>query len=154
MHTLERIQRLPITVEEAWNFFQRPSNLATITPDYMGFNIMSEVPDQMYPGLFIDYKVSPLLGIKMNWTTEITHVDGPKYFVDEQRVGPYAIWHHEHHFKAIPGGVEMLDRVSYKIPLGILGKIAHPIIVRPKLEEIFDYRFTKVEELFGTWRES
>ena len=154
MHTLERIQRLPITVEEAWNFFQSPSNLATITPDYMGFNIMSEVPDQMYPGLFIDYKVSPLLGIKMNWTTEITHVDVPKYFVDEQRVGPYAIWHHEHHFKAIPGGVEMLDRVSYKIPLGILGKIAHPIIVRPKLEEIFDYRFTKVEELFGTWRES
>ena len=154
MHTLERIQRLPITVEEAWNFFQSPSNLATITPDYMGFNIMSEVPDQMYPGLFIDYKVSPLLGIKMNWTTEITHVDGPKYFVDEQRAGPYAIWHHEHHFKAIPGGVEMLDRVSYKIPFGILGKIAHPIIVRPKLEEIFDYRFTKVEELFGTWRES
>lgn len=154
MHTLERIQRLPITVEEAWNFFQSPSNLATITPDYMGFNIMSEVPDQMYPGLFIDYKVSPLLGIKMNWTTEITHVDVPKYFVDEQRVGPYAIWHHEHHFKAIRGGVEMLDRVSYKIPLGILGKIAHPIIVRPKLEEIFDYRFTKVEELFGTWRES
>ena len=108
----------------------------------------------MYPGLFIDYKVSPLLGIKMNWTTEITHVDGPHYFVDEQRVGPYSIWHHEHHFKAIPGGVEMLDRVSYKIPLGILGKLAHPIIVRPKLEEIFDYRFKKVEELFGTWQES
>jgi len=154
MHTLERIQRLPISVEEAWNFFQSPGNLATITPDCMGFNIMSEVPEQMYPGLFIDYKVSPLLGIKMNWTTEITHVDGPKYFVDEQRVGPYSIWHHEHHFKAIPGGVEMLDRVSYKIPLGILGKMAHPIIVRPKLEEIFDYRFKKVEELFGTWQES
>ena len=154
MHTLECIQRLPITVEEAWNFFRSPGNLATITPDYMGFNIMSEVPEQMYPGLFIDYKVSPLLGIKINWTTEITHVDGPKYFVDEQRVGPYAIWHHEHHFKAIPGGVEMFDRVSYKIPLGILGKIAHPILVRPKLEEIFDYRFKKIEELFGTWLES
>ena len=154
MYTLERIQRLPISVEEAWNFFQSPGNLATITPEYMGFNIMSKVPEHMYPGLFIDYKVSPLLGIKMNWTTEITHVDGPKYFVDEQRVGPYSIWHHEHHFKAIPGGVEMLDRVSYKIPLGILGKMAHPIIVRPKLEEIFDYRFNKVEELFGTWQES
>ncbi len=154
MYTLERIQRLPITVEEAWNFFQNPGNLATITPDYMGFNIMSKVPEQMYPGLFIDYKVSPLLGIKMNWTTEITHVNGPKYFVDEQRVGPYSIWHHEHHFKAIPGGVEMLDRVSYKIPLGMLGKIAHPMIVRPKLEEIFDYRFKKVEELFGTWQGS
>ena len=154
MYTLERIQKVPISIEEAWDFFQNPGNLATITPDYMGFNILSKVPDQMYPGLFIDYKVSPLLGIKMNWTTEITHVDGPHYFVDEQRVGPYSIWHHEHHFKAIPGGVEMLDRVSYKIPLGILGKLAHPIIVRPKLEEIFDYRFKKVEELFGTWQES
>jgi len=153
MYTLERIQRLPITVEEAWNFFQSPGNLVAITPDYMGFNIMSEVPEQMYPGLFIDYKVSPLLGIKMNWTTEITHVDSPKYFVDEQRVGPYSIWHHEHHFKAIPGGVEMFDRVSYKIPLGILGKMVHPFIVRPKLEEIFDFRFRKVEELFGTWQE-
>ena len=119
----------------------------------MGFDILSEVPDQMYPGLFIHYKVSPLLGIKMNWTTEITHVDAPHYFVDEQRVGPYAIWHHEHHFKEIDGGVEMLDRVSYKVPLGVLGKIAHPIVVKGKLQEIFDYRVAKVEELFGAWKD-
>jgi len=110
MHTLERTQRLPISVEEAWKFFQSPENLAAITPDYMGFNILSETPAKMYPGLFIHYKVSPLLGIKMRWTTEITHVEAPSYFVDEQRVGPYSIWHHEHHFKAIEGGVEMLDR--------------------------------------------
>ena len=154
MYTIESIQRVPISIEEAWDFFQNPSNLATITPDSLGFNILSEVPEKMYPGLFINYRVSPLFGIKMNWTTEITYVDAPNYFVDEQRVGPYAIWHHEHHFKAIPGGVEMLDRVNYKVPLGILGKIAHPIIVRPKLEEIFDYRYKKVEELFGVWQES
>jgi len=154
MYTIESIQKVPISIEEAWDFFQNPSNLATITPDGLGFDILSEVPKKMYPGLFINYKVSPLFGIKMNWTTEITYVDAPNYFVDEQRVGPYSIWHHEHHFKTIPGGVEMLDRVNYKVPLGILGKIAHPIIVRPKLEEIFDYRYKKVEELFGVWQES
>ena len=118
----------------------------------MGFDMMSKVPSEMYPGLFIHYRVSPLLGIKMNWTTEITQVHAPHYFVDEQRVGPYSIWHHEHHFKEIDGGVEMLDRVSYKIPFGILGKIAHPILVKSKLQEIFDYRIKKVEEVFGVWK--
>jgi ligand-binding SRPBCC domain-containing protein len=102
----------------------------------------------MYPGLFISYKVSPLLGIKLNWTTEITHVSKPTYFVDEQRVGPYAIWHHEHHFIEKDGGVEMTDIVSYKVPFGILGRMMHPIVVAPKLKEIFDYRFKKVDELF------
>ena len=152
MYTLERTQRLPISIEEAWKFFQSPENLAVISPDSLGFNILSETPDEMYPCLFIHYKVSPLFGIKMHWTTEITHVEAPTYFVDDQRVGPYSIWHHEHHFKAIEGGVEMLDRVNYKVPFGILGKIAHPIIVRPKLEEIFNYRVQKTEELFGKWK--
>ena len=101
MYTLERTQRIPISLEEAWKFFQNPSNLSKITPSEMGFQILSEVPDQMYSGLFIHYKVTPLLGIRMNWTTEITHVKRPHYFVDEQRVGPYRIWHHEHHFKKI-----------------------------------------------------
>lgn len=151
MYTLERTQRIPISLEEAWNFFQNPGNLSKITPSEMGFETLSEVPEKMYPGLFIHYKVSPLFGIKMNWTTEITYVQEPNYFVDEQRVGPYAIWHHEHHFKEIEGGVEMLDRVNYKIPLGILGKIAHPIIVRSKLEEIFAFRIRAVEEIFGKW---
>lgn len=151
MYTIERIQRIPISLEEAWNFFQNPGNLSKITPSEMGFDILSEVPEKMYPGLFINYKVSPLFGIKMNWTTEITYVDAPNYFVDEQRVGPYSIWHHEHHFKEIQGGVEMLDRVNYKVPLGILGKLAHPLIVKPKLEEIFDFRIQRVEEIFGKW---
>lgn len=151
MYTLERVQKLPVSLQEAWEFFQNPGNLAMITPDYMGFDILSEVPEEMYPGLFIHYKVSPLLGIKMNWTTEITHVNAPHYFVDEQRVGPYSIWHHEHHFKEIDGGVEMLDRVSYKIPFGIIGKLAHPLVVKSKLQEIFDYRIQKIEEIFGRW---
>ena len=151
MYTIERIQRIPIPREKAWSFFQNPGNLSKITPSNMGFDILSEVPDKMYPGLFINYKVSPLFGIKMNWTTEITYVDAINYFVDEQRVGPYAIWHHEHHFKEIDGGVEMLDRVYYKVPLGILGKLVHPLIVKPKLEEIFDFRVQRVEELFGKW---
>ena len=151
MYTIERIQRIPISLEEAWRFFQNPGNLSKITPSEMGFDILSEVPEKMYPGLFINYKVSPLFGIKMNWTTEITYVDAPNYFVDEQRVGPYSIWHHEHHFKEIEGGVEMLDRVNYKVPLGLLGKLAHPLIVKPKLEEIFDFRIQRVEEIFGKW---
>jgi ligand-binding SRPBCC domain-containing protein len=154
MYTLERVQKLPISLEQAWDFFQSPGNLSKITPDYMGFDIQSEVPNEMYPGLFIHYKVSPLLNIKLNWTTEITHVHAPFYFVDEQRVGPYSIWHHEHHFKAIDGGVEMIDRISYKIPFGFVGKLFHPWIVRPKLEEIFNFRFKKAEELFGKWQDS
>jgi ligand-binding SRPBCC domain-containing protein len=151
MYTLERTQRIPISLEEAWNFFQNPSNLSKITPSEMGFETLSKVPEKMYPGLFIHYKVSPLFGIKMNWTTEITYVQEPNYFVDEQRVGPYSIWHHEHHFKEIEGGVEMLDRVNYKIPFGVLGKIAHPIVVKSKLEEIFEFRIRAVEEIFGKW---
>ncbi len=151
MYTLERTQRIPISIKEAWNFFQNPGNLSKITPSEMGFETLSDVPEKMYPGLFIHYKVSPLFGIKMNWTTEITYVQEPYYFVDEQRVGPYAIWHHEHHFKEIEGGVEMLDRVNYKIPLGILGRIAHPLVVKGKLEEIFEFRIKRVEEIFGKW---
>ena len=111
MYTIERIQRIPISLEEAWSFSKIPATYRRL-PHEMGFDILSEVPEKMYPGLFINYKVSPLFGIKMNWTTEITYVDAPNYFVDEQRVGPYAIRHHEHHFKEIEGGVEMLDRVE------------------------------------------
>jgi ligand-binding SRPBCC domain-containing protein len=85
----------------------------------------------------------------MKWITEIKYVHDKQFFVDEQRKGPYKIWHHEHHFKEVEGGVEMTDIVSYEVPLGILGRIAHPIIVKKKLEEIFDYRFKRVDELFG-----
>lgn len=149
MHRLKRISRLPISLDKAWDFFSSPQNLKEITPDYMGFDITCELPEKMYPGMVITYKVKPLLGIPIGWMTEITHIEDKKFFVDEQRVGPYTIWHHQHHFKAIEGGVEMIDTVDYVLPLGPIGRAVEPILVRGKLKEIFDYREKKVEELFG-----
>jgi ligand-binding SRPBCC domain-containing protein len=148
MYQLKRTQFVNTDLETCWKFFSSPSNLQKITPDYMGFEVLTEVPDEMYEGLMISYTVRPLLGIPMNWVTEITHVKNHVFFVDEQRKGPYRMWHHEHHFKAVEGGVEMTDIVSYEVPFGIFGRIAHPLIVRKKLEEIFAYRFKVVDELF------
>lgn len=114
----------------------------------MGFEITSDLGDgKMYPGQIITYKVTPLLGIPMRWVTEITHVDQGRYFVDEQRFGPYALWHHQHWFKDVKDGVEMIDIVNYGLPFDPFGRIAAPF-VNSKLEEIFDFRFKKVEELF------
>lgn len=112
--------------------------------------VHGNVPEVMYPGLFIEYTVSPLLGIPMRWVTEITHVREGSYFVDEQRVGPYSIWHHEHFFERVPGGVKMTDVVHYQVPLGLLGRLVHPWLVRPKLEQIFSYRWAANERMFGT----
>lgn len=137
-------------MEAAWDFFSNPANLQTITPNNLGFKIISKHHgSRMYPGQIIEYKVSPVLGIPMYWMTEITHVETGKYFVDEQRFGPYALWHHQHHFKEIEGGVEMTDIVHYRIPLGFLGRIAHKLFVKKQLEQIFNFRKKKVEELFG-----
>lgn len=149
MYQLKRTQFIKTNMAAAWDFFSSPKNLQVITPPYLGFEINSELPEKMYPGLFINYKVSPLLGIKLNWTTEITHVNEPHFFVDEQRVGPYTIWHHEHHFVQKEGGIEMTDIVSYKLPFGFLGRLVHPFIVAPKLKEIFAFRFKKVDEIFA-----
>jgi ligand-binding SRPBCC domain-containing protein len=148
MYQLKRTQFVNTDLETCWKFFSAPSNLQKITPEYMGFEVLTEVPHEMYEGLMISYTVRPLFGIPMNWVTEITHVKDRTFFVDEQRKGPYKIWHHEHHFKAVEGGVEMTDIVSYEVPFGIFGKLAHPLIVRKKLEEIFEYRFKVVDELF------
>ena len=149
IHRLHRIQRLPITRDRAWDFFSDPRNLATITPDELGFQIKTELPDTMYPGMFIQYTVKPLLGIPMTWVTEITQVRPKEFFIDEQRVGPYSIWHHQHFFRDIPGGVEMEDIVDYQLPLSPLGDVVHPWLVKPKLKQIFDYREVKMRELFG-----
>jgi len=151
IYTLHTKQNLPITVDEAWDFLSDPKNLKTITPEYMGFNILSGADRPMYPGQIIQYIVTPVLGIKTTWVTEITHVVDKKFFVDEQRFGPYALWHHKHFIKAIPGGVEMEDIIDYKIPMGILGQMVHPILVEPKLKEIFEYRHSKLIELFGEY---
>ena len=149
MYQLKRTQFVKTDIKTCWDFFSRPENLKKITPEYMGFDIKVDLPEKMYEGQMIEYTVRPLFGIPMSWITEIKTVKENEFFVDEQRKGPYTIWHHEHHFKEVEGGVEMTDIVTYVVPLGILGKIAHPIIVKGKLEEIFKHRFEQVEKIFN-----
>lgn len=153
IYTKKSIQNLPISIEEAWNFISDPKNLKTITPDYMGFIIESGADRPMYAGQIIQYVVTPILGIKTKWVTEITHVVKNQYFVDEQRFGPYALWHHKHFIKEIPRGVQMEDIIDYKVPFGILGQMIHPFLVKPKLDEIFNYRHCKLMELFGEFKQ-
>lgn len=151
-HSIKTVQKIPVSLDEAWAFFSDPSNLQAITPEGMGFTIISKHHGEvMYAGQLIEYKVRPLAGIPLYWMTEITQVKDRAYFIDEQRFGPYSLWHHQHHFKEIPGGVEMTDIVHYKNPLGILGRIANTLFVKQKLKTIFDFRYKKVEDLFGKW---
>jgi len=151
VHNLISIQKLPASLEETWNFFSNAHNLLTITPPFLNLKVTNEIfGDEVYAGQIIVYKVKPLGGIGIFWVTEITHIQSKKMFVDEQRKGPYKLWHHQHHFKAIDGGTEMTDIVHYSLPLGILGGIAHSF-VKKKLIQIFSYRFEKTNQLFGTW---
>ncbi|MCH9659368.1 MAG: SRPBCC family protein [Bacteroidetes bacterium] len=149
IYTLHSKQNIPISLNEAWEFLSNPNNLKTITPEYMGFHILSGADRPMYAGQIIQYIVTPVLGIKTKWVTEITHAKDHAYFVDEQRFGPYALWHHKHFIKKIDGGVEMEDIIDYKVPFGWFGQLIHPFIVRPKLDEIFEYRRKKLIDLFG-----
>ncbi len=151
IYRLHQKQKLPISLEKAWAFLSDPRNLKTITPDYMGFEIRSGADRPMYAGQIIQYIVTPILGIKTKWVTEITHTSENNYFVDEQRFGPYALWHHKHFIKEIEGGVEMEDIIDYKVPFGLLGQLVHPILVKPKLEEIFKYRTEKLTSIFGSY---
>jgi ligand-binding SRPBCC domain-containing protein len=141
---------LDASLEELWDFISSPVNLKEITPDHMGFHIRtSPLPDKIYPGLMISYQVTPFLGIPMNWLTEITHVKEPYYFVDEQRSGPYTLWHHEHRLVPTDKGVLMSDLVTYRMPAGPLGRMAHRIFVKKQLEEIFRYRERALEKRFA-----
>ena len=150
VHNLKQEQFLPVSLDEAWDFFSHPKNLAVMTPEYLNLKFTNELHgDAMYPGQVITYKVKPLLGIPLFWMTEITHVVPGKFFVDEQRFGPYALWHHQHHFETIEGGVMMTDIVHYKAPLGFLGDIAVALFIKKQLNEIFEFRRKKVTELFG-----
>jgi ligand-binding SRPBCC domain-containing protein len=143
-------QYIPARLDEVWDFISSPKNLQEITPDRLGFSIQTpDLPEEMYPGMMIAYKVSPVLGIKLNWLTEITHVEKGSYFVDEQRVGPYALWHHEHHIEEDKSGVKMTDIVTYRLPLGPLGVLAHKLFVKKQLKEIFAYRTLALEKKFG-----
>ena len=154
VHSIKTVQKIPISIEEAWNFFSSPANLQTITPGNMRFKVISKNQgEKMYSGQVIEYKVSPLLHVPLYWMTEITHAEELKYFIDVQRKGPYSLWHHQHHFKKMEGGVEMTDIVHYKNPLGFIGEIANSVFIKRQLKKIFEYRFLKVEELFGKWQE-
>lgn len=148
-YLLCRTQVLPISLEEAWHFFSSPQNLSAITPPQMGFEVLSGSDKPTYAGQIITYYVRPLLGLKLFWMTEITHVQEKVYFVDEQRFGPYTFWHLTHFFKAVPGGVEMQDQVYYKLPFGFLGNLVHTLFVKKQLQGIFDYRYRVLEERFG-----
>jgi len=150
MQELYFTQQLPISLDEAWSFFSNPANLKEITPARMGFVVTSRHHgEKMYPGQIIRYIVKPVLGIPLKWCTEITHVEDKKYFIDEQRFGPYAFWHHQHHFTAVEGGVLMEDILNYKVPLGFLGDIVDSLFVKNEVEGIFTYRKKVLTERFG-----
>lgn len=152
--TFRTVQNIPVELEKAWSFFSSPNNLQAITPPNLGFKVISRHQGKnIYAGQIIEYTVKPILGIPIYWMTEITHVRERQYFIDEQRFGPYELWHHQHHFREIEGGVEMTDIVHYRNPLGFLGNIANRLFVKDQLKDIFEFRFQKVEELFGKWPE-
>ena len=146
--TLKTTQILPLSLEKAWAFFSSPANLNDITPSDMRFDITSEVPAKMYEGLIITYKVSPFMNLPLDWVTEITHIREPHYFVDEQRKGPYRIWHHEHHFRKVDGGVEMTDILHYDMGKWVFGWLASLLFVDRKVRHIFSFREKKLLELF------
>ncbi len=152
MYQLRFEQKIPTNIENVWNFISDPRNLKKITPSYMGFQITNEpIAEKMYAGMIIAYKVTPLLSIPMQWVTEITHVQEMEYFVDEQRIGPYSLWHHQHRISEIEGGTLMQDIVSYKPPFGPLGILANSLIIESQLKSIFEYRFQAVVREFGVF---
>lgn len=143
-------QQLPISKQEAWEFLSNPRNLQKIMPKDMGFTIVSGADQKIYTGQIIQYDVTPLPLFKTRWVTEITNVQEPNYFVDIQLSGPYKLWHHKHFIHEIEGGVEIEDIVHYALPLGWIGQLVKPLLVQPKLNEIFEARELKMRELFGT----
>jgi len=152
MYQFQRTQRIPATAAQVWDFISSPRNLAEITPANMGFELTSpQLPEKMHAGLLIGYNIRPLLGIKIKWVTQIAEVGEPDYFIDEQLKGPYRLWRHEHRMRAIDGGIEMTDMVSYLPPLGIIGRLANWLFLQRQLDNIFDYRYARIEQRFGRY---
>lgn len=150
MQTLIRKQNIPIPIDKAWEFFTSPANLKLITPNYLGFNIISAIGDEsVYPGMIISYRVKPFLSIPITWVTEITYVSKMKYFIDNQKSGPYKYWHHQHIFKEIEGGTEMTDIVNYAAPFGWIGRLVERLLIKNQVKGIFQYRTKVLEELFA-----
>ncbi|MEN8788728.1 MAG: SRPBCC family protein [Flavobacteriaceae bacterium] len=150
IYRLHSLQELPISTGQAWEFLSSPANLSVITPPHMGFKILTGGDRPMFPGQIIQYKVYPFKGIAMRWVTEITHVKQGEYFVDEQRFGPYSLWHHKHFILPKGDGVVMEDIIDYKLPLGFLGRLMHRLFIKNQLERIFEYRTDKLIEIFGS----
>jgi ligand-binding SRPBCC domain-containing protein len=148
LYRIQRIQTLPISLEESWHFFASPLNLPKITPPWLNLKVIEKVSPRMYPGMIISYRVKPFLGIPLTWITEITHVDAPNYFVDEQRLGPYRFWQHQHHFRQIKDGVEITDAVNYALKFGIFGRLIHAVMIKKTLEKIFDFRQKRLDQIF------
>ena len=148
VNTLKYSQIIPISLDRAWNFLSSPKNLKLITPKSMNFNITDWDNRDSYPGQIIQYTVEPIFGIKLKWVTEITHLEKNKYFVDEQRFGPYSFWHHKHFLKEVEGGVLMEDIIHYKLPYGFFGELINIFFVRKKLKEIFSYRKNELIKIF------
>ena len=144
------VQYLNADLKSIWEFASTPTNLKKITPDYMLFNITSKIKNKIYPGMIISYHVAPILNIKLNWVTEITQVCEKKYFIDEQRIGPYSLWHHQHIFEKEGNKVKMTDIVTYKPPFGLIGRIANSLFIKKQLESIFEYRRNKMNQIFNS----
>lgn len=135
-------------MEKAWTFFSSPANLNLITPPEMKFEILVDLPAEVHAGLMIHYRIRPMLNIPMRWTTEITAVEKHQFFIDEQIQGPYRVWHHEHHFREVEGGVWMTDKLSYDVGWGVFGWLAGKLWVDKQVQQIFEYRREKLEDLF------
>ncbi len=166
VHSFQKIQCIPANLDTVWSFFVDPAKLPSITPPYMKFKILSPGrspvrgdgiyagdvhADRIYAGQVIEYRLRPLPWLWVYWMTEITQVQSGQYFVDGQRRGPYSLWHHQHHFRKIDGGVEMTDIVHYEVPFGFIGGWVNSLFVRRRLEDLFRYRYERVEEIFGRW---
>lgn len=151
LHIIKSKQFIKSDINTVWKFISSPANLAVITPEYMRFEIIGDKSDteKMFAGQIIEYYVTPVAGIRMHWVTEITNLSDNEYFVDEQRIGPYKLWHHKHFLREVTGGVEMTDIVHYKAPFGFLGNLANSLFIKKQLKTIFDYRFRKIEEIFN-----
>lgn len=148
-YQFRRKQYINSTLQEVWDFISSPHNLQRITPASMDFNVLTpNLPAKMYAGMLIQYSVRPMWSIPLNWLTEITHVEPMHYFIDEQRIGPYALWHHQHILEITENGVLMKDIVSYSPPFGILGRLANKLVIENKLKHIFDYRSKVIHQIF------
>lgn len=148
LYELKKTQMLPIARDQVFTFFERPENLAKLTPPSLGFQILTPSPIEMKAGSLIDYTVR-VLGMSLRWTTLITDYDPPHQFVDVQLKGPYSFWHHTHQFEKADGGTQMTDTVRYAMPFGILGRVAHRLFVTRQLQRIFRYRSEVLEAFVG-----